>query len=435
MWSRVHHRPSISIERRSSDLAAGPPPERTAPVGRSLAYALDGIRVLDLGTAVAGPFGTMLLGDLGADVIKIEPVSAAVGSPGDATWVSGARGKRCIAVNLKEADGQEILRRLIATADVLHYNLRPGVAERLGFGYEEVRKLNPSLVFCHLTAYGSTGPMADQPGTDQMAQALCGLEYEQGASSSGGHPTWYRFGMTDAVSGMLSVLGVVQALYRREQSGEGQVVETDILSAGMLLASDEFVGPAGLVRRTPLDIGQTGLGPYYRLYETQQGWVCIAALGADHRERLHRVLGLRGGIHRDDEGAGRRIPGRIGRGMAATARHGGCPLRGCAGTKPHLVGRSRCRGQRMGGQLRPSGVGSARATGRVPAPVRHPRLDTGSAAPHRPAHRGGVARDRVPGLRDRATRCAGDRRRQSGLAPPRADPPRAPIASMTLFWS
>ncbi len=274
------------------DVVAGPPPGRPAPTGRPLRHALEGIRVLDLGTAVAGPFGTMLLGDLGAEVIKVEPVSAAVGTPGDATWVCGARGKRCIAVNLKSAEGQEILRRLIATVDVLHYNLRPGVAERLGFGYEEARKLNPRLVFCHLTAYGSTGPLAGKPGTDQMAQALCGLEYEQGAASSGGHPTWYRFGMTDAVSGALSALGVIQALYRREQTGQGQAVETDILSAGMLLASDEFIGPAGLVRRTPLDRRQTGLGPYYRLYETRQGWICIAAVGPGHQERLHRLLGL-----------------------------------------------------------------------------------------------------------------------------------------------
>ena len=272
--------------------AARPRPERPAPAGRSLRHALEGIRVLDLGTVVAGPFGAMILGDLGADVITIEPVSPAVGTPGDATWVCGSRGKRSIAVNLKAPEGREILKRLIATADVVHYNLRPGVAERLGFGYQEARSINPRLVFCHLTAYGGTGPLADQPGTDQMAQALCGLEYEQGASSSGGHPTWYRFGMTDAASGMLSVLGVLQALYRREQTGEGQAVETDILSAGLLLASDAFVGPAGLVHRASLDAQQTGLGPYYRLYETQQGWICIAAVSPGDRERLQRTLGL-----------------------------------------------------------------------------------------------------------------------------------------------
>ena len=178
---------------------------------RRLRHALEGIRVLDFGTAVAGPFGTMILGDLGADVIKIESTTRPVGTTGDSTWVSGARGKRCISVDLKSHDGQEIARRLIASADVVHYNLRTGVAERLGFGYEQAKAINPAIVFCHLTGYGDTGPLAMWPGVDQMAQALCGLEYEQGATPNGGHPTWYRLGMTDAVTGMLTVIGVLQA--------------------------------------------------------------------------------------------------------------------------------------------------------------------------------------------------------------------------------
>jgi crotonobetainyl-CoA:carnitine CoA-transferase CaiB-like acyl-CoA transferase len=298
---------------RHQDVIVGPPPAidqhreeileaATAPVpgrpvagGRTLGHALEGIRVLDLGTVVAGPFGTMILADLGAEVISIEPVTPAVGTAGDATWVCGARGKRSIALNLKDEDGREVLHRLIAGADVLHYNLRPGVAERLGFGYEEARAINPRLVFCQLTAYGSSGPLAGDPGTDQMAQALSGLEWEQGAASRGGHPTWYRFGMTDAVSGMLSVLGVLQALYRREQTGLGQAVETDILSAGLLLGSDASLGPDGLAGRPPLDLQQTGLGPYDRLYETHDGWICVVAPDVACRARLHQVLGLSDG--------------------------------------------------------------------------------------------------------------------------------------------
>jgi crotonobetainyl-CoA:carnitine CoA-transferase CaiB-like acyl-CoA transferase len=101
--------------------------------------------------------------------------------------------------------------------------------------------------------------------------------------------------MTDAVSGMLSVLGVLQALYRREQTGLGQAVETDILSAGLLLGSDASLGPDGLAEHPPLDLRQTGLGPYYRLYETLDGWICVVAPDAACRARLHQVLGLTDG--------------------------------------------------------------------------------------------------------------------------------------------
>jgi crotonobetainyl-CoA:carnitine CoA-transferase CaiB-like acyl-CoA transferase len=125
-----------------------------------------------------------------------------------------------------------------------------------------------------------------------MAQALCGLEYEQGATPNGGHPTWYRFGMADATTGMLSVIGVLQALYERERTGVGQAVETNILNAGMLLASDAFLGPESLPRRPHLDRMQTGFGPYYRLYETAAGWLCIAAVTNEHRQRLFEATDL-----------------------------------------------------------------------------------------------------------------------------------------------
>jgi crotonobetainyl-CoA:carnitine CoA-transferase CaiB-like acyl-CoA transferase len=271
---------------------------RTVPAAtgaRPRRHALEGVRVLDLGTVVAGPFGGMILADLGAEVIKVEPIRGGFGGEtGDATWVSGARGKRCIAVDLKSDDGQVILRRLIEGADVIHYNLRQGVAERLGFGYEQARALNPRIVFSHLTGYGSSGPMAGWPGSDQMAQALCGIEWEQGATDAGGHPSWLRFGLTDAISGLLCVIGVLQALAERERTGLGQKVETDILRAGMLLASDGFVGPASasLPRRPKLDGEQTGRGPYERLYETADGWLCVVAPTAYEQDALRRILGV-----------------------------------------------------------------------------------------------------------------------------------------------
>jgi crotonobetainyl-CoA:carnitine CoA-transferase CaiB-like acyl-CoA transferase len=251
---------------------------------------LAGLRVLDFGIALAGPFGPMILSDLGADVVKIDAIGPGVGQPGESTWVACQRGKRSITINLKSEDGQRLAAELIAGADVLHYNLRTGVAERLGFGYQQARSINPNIVFCHVTAYGSTGPLATWPGVDQMGQAICGHEYEQGATPNGGHPTWYRFGMCDAATGMLSVIGVLEGLLTR---GSGSVkIEADILTAGLFLASNAFLGPDTLPTRPHLDAGQMGLGPLHRLYETADGWLCVAADDPRHHPGLCEALGL-----------------------------------------------------------------------------------------------------------------------------------------------
>ena len=257
-------------------------PTRPAATGKTLAHPLAGIRVLDFGTALAGPFGPMVLSDLGADVIKIDPTGARVGTPADATYAACQRGKRSIAIDLKSEGGQRIARDLIASADVIHYNLRTGVAERLGFDYEHAKAINPRIVFCHLTSYGNTGPLASWPGVDQMGQAIAGLEHEQGATPSGGHPTWYRFGMCDATAGLLSIIGVLQALRERERTGQAQWVEANILNGAMFLASDVLVGPGGPAPRRGLDRQQMGFGALYRLYATAEGWLCIAAPTNDH---------------------------------------------------------------------------------------------------------------------------------------------------------
>ena len=265
---------------------------RAVPSDHSdLAHPLEGIRVLDFGTALAGPFGPMVMSDLGADVIKIDPINEKVGTEADATYAACQRGKRSIAIDLKSADGQRLARELIASADVLHYNLRTGVAERLGFGYEQAKAVNPRIVHCHLTSYGNTGPLATWPGVDQMGQAIAGHEYEQGATPSGGHPTWYRFGMCDATAGLLSTIGVLQALRERDRTGTAQWVAADILSGAVFLSSDAFVGPEQLATRPHLDRLQMGLGPLYRLYPTLDGWLCVAAVRDEHWRSLCTAIG------------------------------------------------------------------------------------------------------------------------------------------------
>lgn len=249
------------------------------------------MRVLDYGVALAGPFGPMVMADLGADVIKIDTISPAVGTSGGFLWAACQRGKRSIAVNLKSPEGQEISRRLIVSADVLHYNMRVGVAERLGFGYDEARTINPNIVHCHVTGYGNTGPLAQWPGVDQMGQALAGIEWEQGGAFDGGNPQWSRFGMCDAAAGLLSVIGVLQALYQRERTGRGQQVETNILNAGMMFASDVLTGGEGLPDRAHLDRQQTGYGPLHRFYETSEGWLCVVAPGEVEWQALAGAIG------------------------------------------------------------------------------------------------------------------------------------------------
>jgi crotonobetainyl-CoA:carnitine CoA-transferase CaiB-like acyl-CoA transferase len=262
------------------------------PAKRSLSSALDGIKVLDLGNFLAGPFGPMLLGDLGAKVYKLE-------SPeGDQMrWVTMPfngcqRGKFDICADLKTPEGLEIAHRLIRMVDVVHHNMRPGVAERLGVDYATAKRLNPSVIYCHTTMWGNDGPRATWPGFDQLGQSSCGLEYELGGE--GNPPVWYRFGMCDQACACQSAVAVLLALYWRERTGQGQLVDTSIVNGGVYLNSDVWSGATGPFVRTRVDAGQNGFGPLYRLYATAEGWLALAVLNESHWRGLAATLpGLR----------------------------------------------------------------------------------------------------------------------------------------------
>jgi crotonobetainyl-CoA:carnitine CoA-transferase CaiB-like acyl-CoA transferase len=254
------------------------------PAKRPLAHALDGIKILDLGNFLAGPFGPMLLGDLGATVYKLESPEGDQMRPITEPFNGCQRGKLDIVVDLKTSEGLEIAHRLIRHVDVVHHNLRPGVAERLGVDYETARQLNPSVIYCHTTMWGSDGPRATWPGFDQLAQAACGLEHELGGEGNG--PNWYRFGMCDQACAVQSALAVLMALYWRERTGEGQLVDTSIVNGGVHLNTDAWIGPDGWSQRPRTDARQTGFGPLYRLYETRDGWIALACLGDSHWSAL-----------------------------------------------------------------------------------------------------------------------------------------------------
>jgi crotonobetainyl-CoA:carnitine CoA-transferase CaiB-like acyl-CoA transferase len=262
--------------------------------------ALVGIEVLDFGANLAGPYAPQMMSDLGASVIKVEePWSDARTMGRGSSFFGCQRGKRSLAIDLKTPQGTEVIHRLITRADIIHSNLRPGVAERLEYGYETAKQLNPSIIYCHTTGWGSSGPNADWPGWDQFGQALGGAEYHGGGCEHGNPPMWHRYGQCDAVNAMHSLIGVLQALYYRDRTGEGQMVETCIVNGGMTISSDLYLRSDGPSERPVLDVDQRGLGDWYRLYETKDGWITIACVTDDQQDRLRRVLEIDAGSGTD----------------------------------------------------------------------------------------------------------------------------------------
>lgn len=254
--------------------------------------ALDGVRVIDFGQYLAGPFGPMIIGDLGAEIIKVEPVT------GDGMRLAGKpffacqRGKRDIALDLKSSDGLKIALELVERADIVHHNMTAGVANRLGIGYANCKRVNSDIVYCNTWAYGLEGPLAHFGGLDPLYQAAAGLEYEAGAAHTGNAPLYYRFGMCDAASAMLSVVGSLAALYHQRRTGEGQELWTSLLDGGAVFASDAMLVDGEALPRPRLDQGLHGIDACYRLYETQDGWIQIAAIKESEWVSLCAVLGV-----------------------------------------------------------------------------------------------------------------------------------------------
>ncbi len=254
---------------------------------------LDGVRVVDFGQFLAGPFGPMLLADLGADVIKVEPTrgdgmrGAVVGS-----FMGCQRGKRDIALDLKRTEGVEIALELVARADMVHHNMTLGTADRLGIGYAQCKAVNPDVLYCNNFMYGAEGPLAHLGGLDPLAQAACGIEWEQGPVAAGNPPLWYRYGHGDVAAAMPSALALLIALYHRDRGGPGQSMWMSLFHGAMLYTADSWLGPDGAPSPRPsLDARQLGFGPLYRLYETADGWLQLAAVRERHWPALCTAIG------------------------------------------------------------------------------------------------------------------------------------------------
>lgn len=214
---------------------------------------LDGIKVVDLSRVLAGPFCTMILGDLGAEVIKVEAPGGSDETRGwgppdaageSAYYLCANRNKRGITLNLKKEEGKRIFFRLIREADVLVENFKVGTLARLGLDTDRLRRVNPSLVVAEITGFGQTGPLAPLPGYDFIIQALGGLMSITGSEKNG--PMKVGVAIVDVLAGLYTALGVLAALYERERSGQGQVVDTallDVCVASLVnVASNYLVG-------------------------------------------------------------------------------------------------------------------------------------------------------------------------------------------------
>ncbi|QQV77734.1 CoA transferase [Sphingomonas aliaeris] len=248
--------------------------KRSGPAG-----PLDSVKVLDLSAYIAGPYGCTILADQGADVIKVEPPigdnlrhypSTLEGE--NRAFLGVNRSKSGVVLDLKQAGDHAILLDLVAQADVLVHNFRPGVAERLGIDYQALDRLNPRLIYCTVTGYGEDGPMAGRAGYDQVLQAMTGMTRLQGRA--GGPPELTYGSPVDYYAAALVASGVASALFERERSGVGQYVGVSLLRSALAMQSARMVQGEGERHDISRDMrsgGITGLHP------TADGWLYVSA--------------------------------------------------------------------------------------------------------------------------------------------------------------
>jgi crotonobetainyl-CoA:carnitine CoA-transferase CaiB-like acyl-CoA transferase len=257
---------------------------------------LVGFRVLDLTAVISGPFCTQLLGDLGADVIKIEPpegdsmrrIGRPVKNGVTAAYLNFNRNKRSIVIDIKKEHGRDLVRRLAVKADALVENNRPGVADRLGIGYADIRRANPKIVYCSICGFGPKGRMANHPAYDPVIQGYSGMAFVQGIKS--GQPTAVKMALADKISGMTAALAVVSALHAARNRGVGQYIRIPMLEAMMAFSANDtmygytFVPEDEYKAQAPKS---TTLDPF----KTKDGWLTIAAFTDEQSERLCNAVG------------------------------------------------------------------------------------------------------------------------------------------------
>ena len=275
-----------------------------------MAMALENIKVLDFTIMMQGPHATQMLADMGAEVIKVERPGLPAGrvdqrygptgrygkDPADSTFAATTflahnRNKKSITVDLKHETGRDIIHRILRESDIVYQNFRPGVMSRLGFGYEDCRKINPSIIYASASGYGADGPYLHRPGQDMLAQGLGGFDAVN--VSADGRPTPIGFSISDLMGAMYGAFGVMGALYHREVTGEGQEVNINLLDATVAALSEMAVHflNTGIepVRGTPMHACPYIPAPY-GAYATRDGYIALS--GGHKMAGLCRVLGI-----------------------------------------------------------------------------------------------------------------------------------------------
>lgn len=264
-----------------------------------MAGPLTGMRVMDFTRALAGPHCTMLLGDMGAEVIKIERVEGGdevrrMGPPfingESAAFMASNRNKKSLTVNLKDPRGQEICKRLARQVDVLVENFRPGVMKGLGLDYPTLAQVNPQLIYCSISGFGQTGPMADQGGYDTVAQGMSGIMLATGVP--GGPPVKAGVPVVDLGTGMFGALGVLAAYIARNKTGKGQHIDTSLLDTSValgLIDGSDYLASGELP--LPLASAHRRIAPH-GAFRTKDGYITIAADSAPRTwKTLCQLLG------------------------------------------------------------------------------------------------------------------------------------------------
>lgn len=268
-----------------------------------MAGALDGVKILGFTHFAQGPFALQLLGDLGAEVINIERQGTGdfnrhfqqldnLGGEG-VFFLAMNRNKRSMSLNLKAPQSREIVEKLIAESDVIMTNYRAGALDRLGFGFEEAKKINPKIVFCEALGYGSSGPYASLPGQDLLAQALSGLTTMIGPDEDG-RPVAGGIYEVDVYGSLMLVIGMLSALYYAKQTGIGQKVSVDLLSSGVHMQSQElayYLNSGKVPQRPHNHSGHVLQASPYGVYKTGDGWMVLSTNAGDNPTQLGELIG------------------------------------------------------------------------------------------------------------------------------------------------
>jgi len=275
-----------------------------------LSGPLKGLRVADFSQLVQGPNATQFLADMGAEILKIEPLKGdwqRNWSLGDA-WINGEsvsflafnRGKRSVALNLKDARGKDAALRIIRSCDILLENFRPGVMDRLGLGYDTLSEIHPKLIYCASCGWGQDGPYLTRPGQDLLAQAVAGVLNLNG--KAGDPPSPVGMGIADITASFHIVAAILAAVYERGRTGKGQRIDINLLNSIMSLATQEitlYLNTGKEPQRSAAGIGHPCVGAPMGIYKTKDGYIVVAMMPMGKVAELVGIPGYEGNDSRN----------------------------------------------------------------------------------------------------------------------------------------